>query len=185
MPVRPGECSEWMTPTRCQIIGSGRDYGGIGDARDAGDAGSILGLGRFPGEENGNPLQYSCLENSVDRGAWWATVHALQSWTRLSEHDTAWSMETDGHALLQGSSPLKDLTHVSYVSCLGRQILYHFSSLLLVNAQLKCLLLFSVFSDSLIPRQYKCFVFLLMKHIPSIGRLRLWRIWICFLCFFR
>ena len=45
-----------------------------GDTRDAG---SIPGLGRFPGEENGNPLQFSCLENSMDRGAWWATVHGV------------------------------------------------------------------------------------------------------------
>ena len=39
-----------------------------------GDAGSILGSGRSPGEGNGNPLQYSCLENPMDRGAWRATV---------------------------------------------------------------------------------------------------------------
>ena len=38
----------------------------------------------LPGEGNGNPLQYSCLENSVDRGAWWATIYGVaQSWTRL------------------------------------------------------------------------------------------------------
>ena len=41
----------------------------------AGDVGSTLGSGRCPGEGNGNPLQYSCLENPMDRGAWWATVH--------------------------------------------------------------------------------------------------------------
>ena len=46
-------------------------------AYNAGDPGSILGLGRFPGEGNGNSLQYSCLENSTDRGAWWATVHGV------------------------------------------------------------------------------------------------------------
>ena len=40
-----------------------------------GDLGSIPGLGRSPGEGNGNPLQYSCLENSMGRGAWWATFH--------------------------------------------------------------------------------------------------------------
>ena len=40
----------------------------------AGDTGSIPGLGRTPGEGNGNTLQYSCLENSMDRGVWWATV---------------------------------------------------------------------------------------------------------------
>ena len=41
------------------------------------EAGSVPGLGRSPGEGNGNPLQYSCLENPMDRGAWWATVHAV------------------------------------------------------------------------------------------------------------
>jgi len=44
---------------------------------NAGDQGSIPGLGRSPGELNGNPLQYSCLENSMDVGAWWATVHGV------------------------------------------------------------------------------------------------------------
>ena len=42
-------------------------------ACNAGDLGSIPGLGRSPGERNGNPLQYSCLGNPMDRGAWWAT----------------------------------------------------------------------------------------------------------------
>ena len=46
-------------------------------AFNAGDLGLIPGLGRFPGGGNGNPLQYSCLENSMDRGAWWATVHGV------------------------------------------------------------------------------------------------------------
>ena len=41
------------------------------------DAGSILGWGRSPGGGNGNPLQYSCLENPMDRGTWWATVHGV------------------------------------------------------------------------------------------------------------
>ena len=44
---------------------------------NTGDAGLIPGLGRFPGEGNGKPLQYSCLENPMDRGAWWATVHGV------------------------------------------------------------------------------------------------------------
>ena len=44
---------------------------------NAGDASLIPELGRSPGEGNGNPLQYSCLENSMDRGAWWATVHGV------------------------------------------------------------------------------------------------------------
>jgi len=49
---------------------------------NAGNLGSIPGLGRSLGGGNGNPFQYSCLENPMDRGAWWATVHVLtQSWT--------------------------------------------------------------------------------------------------------
>ena len=45
------------------------------NARDKRDMGSIPGSGRSPGEGNGNPLQYSCLENPTDRGAWQAAVH--------------------------------------------------------------------------------------------------------------
>ena len=53
---------------------------------NAGDPGLIPGSGRSPGEGNGNPLQYSCLENSLDRGAWWATVHGVaKSQTQLSD----------------------------------------------------------------------------------------------------
>ena len=49
---------------------------------NVGDTGSIPGSGRSPGEANGNPLQYSCLGNPMDRGAWWATVHGVpKSWT--------------------------------------------------------------------------------------------------------
>ena len=44
---------------------------------DIGDAGSVPGLGRCPGGEHGNPYQYSCLENPMDRGAWQATVHSV------------------------------------------------------------------------------------------------------------
>ena len=58
---------------------------GKASAYNAGDPGLIPGSGRPPGEGNGNPLQYSCLENSMDRGAWWATVHGVaKSRTRLS-----------------------------------------------------------------------------------------------------
>ena len=54
-------------------------------ACNAGDLGLIPGSGRSPGEGNGNSLQYSCLENPTDGGAWWATVHGLaKSRTRLS-----------------------------------------------------------------------------------------------------
>ena len=55
-------------------------------AYNEGDLGSIPGSGRSPGEGNGNPLQYSCLENFMDRGAWQATVHGVaKSRTQLSD----------------------------------------------------------------------------------------------------
>ena len=53
---------------------------------NAGDLSSIPGSGRSPGEENGNPLQYSCLDNSKDREVWWATVHGdAKRLTQLSD----------------------------------------------------------------------------------------------------
>ena len=66
------------------------DFPGGSDGKasvcNAGDLGSIPGLGRYPGEGNGNPLQYSRLENPMDRGAWEATVHGLaKSQTRRSD----------------------------------------------------------------------------------------------------
>ena len=53
----------------------------------AGDTGLIPELGRSPGRGNGNPLQYACLGNPMDRGGWWGTVCGVtKSWTRLTEH---------------------------------------------------------------------------------------------------
>ena len=59
---------------------------GKASAHNVGDLGLLPGPGRSPGEGNDNPLHYSCLENSMDGGAWWGTVHAVaKSWTRLSD----------------------------------------------------------------------------------------------------
>ena len=59
---------------------------------NAGDPGSIPGSGRCPGEGNGNPLQYSCLENSMDRGAWQAAVYSVaKSWAQLSNKHIEWN----------------------------------------------------------------------------------------------
>ena len=53
-------------------------------AEDVRDKGSIPGSGKSPGGGHGNPLQYFCLENPMDGGAWWAIVHGVtESWTRL------------------------------------------------------------------------------------------------------
>ena len=66
-------------------------------ACNAGDLGSIPGSGRSPGEGNGNPLQYSCLENPMDGGAWWATVHGVaKSWTRLSDFTFTFRLSQQG-----------------------------------------------------------------------------------------
>ena len=56
------------------------------NAQESGDTGSFPGSGRSPRGGNGNPLHYSCLENPMDRGSWWATVHGVaKSQTQLSD----------------------------------------------------------------------------------------------------
>jgi len=68
-------------------------------AWNARDQGLILGLRRFPGEGNGIPLHYSCLEKPMDRGAWNATVHEVsKSWTRLTHIYTLWSLNGLGNS---------------------------------------------------------------------------------------
>ena len=73
----------------CYIVGlrwwlSGKES--ASNAGAAGDSGLIPGSGRSPGEGNAKPLQYPCLENPMDREAWWATVHSVSSsWTRLKK----------------------------------------------------------------------------------------------------
>ena len=94
--IRACKCKEKNHPRESQQ-NDNRDYlwrmvgvpvgsDGKGFACTVGDLGSILGLGRSPREGNGNLLQYSCLENSMDRGAWWATIygvaHFREGWGR-------------------------------------------------------------------------------------------------------
>ena len=75
----------------CQGFPGGSE--GKASACNAGDPGSIPGSGRSPGEGNGNPLLYPCLENPMDRGAWWATVHGV---TRV-RHNRATSRSYNCH----------------------------------------------------------------------------------------
>ena len=76
---------ETMETVRDFILGGPGGSDGKASVYNVGDPGLIPGLGRAPGEVTGYPLQYSCLENSMDRGAWQATVHGVtKSWTRLS-----------------------------------------------------------------------------------------------------
>ena len=74
---------------------------------NAGDEGSIPGLGGSPGEGNSNPLQYSCLENPMDGGAWWAAVHGVsKSWTRLSDFTFIFHFHALGKKMATHSSVL-------------------------------------------------------------------------------
>ena len=81
----------WMPPQEALRVFPGGNSGkepaaSVGDIRDSG---SIPGLGRSPGGGHGNPLQYSCLENPMDRGAWWATVRGIKkSQTQLKQFST-------------------------------------------------------------------------------------------------
>ena len=78
-----GQCKNYLPATR---LGLPQWFSGKESACNAGDMGSILEPGRSPGGGNGNPLQYFCLENSMDRGGWQSTVHGVtKDWIQLEE----------------------------------------------------------------------------------------------------
>ena len=91
---------------------------GKASACNAGDLGSIPGLGRSPGVGKGNPLQYSCLENPTDGGAWWATVHGVaKSRTRLS--DCTFTLSNSEQVIGQKTGLNEGLSHVHSPLLLG------------------------------------------------------------------
>ena len=76
---------------------------------NAGDWGSIPAWGRCPGEGNGNPLQYSCLENFMNRGTWWATVHGVKKLDMTENFHTNRKLFSEQlHSHYQGSSHAYD-----------------------------------------------------------------------------
>ena len=99
--------SAWMLevlqlPKYAASLALGLPGGPVVNACHAGDACSIPESGRCLGEGNGNPLQYFCLENSMDRGAWWATVHGmiksqtwLSDWARTHPYQRVWFDHSD------------------------------------------------------------------------------------------
>ena len=70
------------------------------NAGDAGDVGSIPGLARSPGRGNAKPLQYSCLENLMNRGAWWATVHGVAKNTHTQNYNNNLKLKSRPKCLL-------------------------------------------------------------------------------------
>ena len=86
------------------------------NAGDTGDTDLIPGLGRSPGGRDGNPLQYSCLENPMDREAWWAIVHGVaKSWTQLSRH-------THTHTHTHNFTAFKTFLDLLHLNLLGWEL---------------------------------------------------------------
>ena len=118
----------------------------VANARDTGEPGSILESGRWPGVGNGNPLQYSCLENSVNIGAWQATVsESVKSQTCLSTHThnntwrnrTIWNTNTKkGHIQSHFLWKLKKITFFQEI-CDVCLYLHRFSHLTLVFTRIR------------------------------------------------
>ena len=77
------DMTEWLLLLTLKGFSGGS--GGKESSCSAREPGSIPGLRKYPGEGNGYPLQYSFLKNSMDSGAWWATVHGITEWTQLSD----------------------------------------------------------------------------------------------------
>ena len=77
-------------------------------AYNAGDTGLIPGLGRSPGEGTGSPLQYSCLENALGRGAWWATVHEVAKESNMAEQLSMHAHMMERELTLQDEGQMTD-----------------------------------------------------------------------------
>ena len=99
-------------------------------ACNAGDLGSVLRSGRSPGEGNDNPFQYSCLENSVDREVWWATVHGVaKNWTWQTDGET---VETVSDFTFFGSKITADgdcIHEIKRCLLLGRKVMTNLDSI--------------------------------------------------------
>ena len=115
----------------------------LASAQDIRDAGSVPGLGRSPGKGHGNPLQYSCVENPMDRGAWWAIVHWVTNsrtqLKRLSMQPSLWSISHICTWILEKTITLTRQIVVSKVMSLLFHMLSSFIIAFLPRS--KCLLI--------------------------------------------
>ena len=125
--TQPGNCCGWI---RSPTLVVKKPPTNTGDVRDTG---SIPGSGRSPGIGNGNPFQYSCLKNSLDRGAWWAVVHEVTE-SDMTEQMSVCTHEharthTSMHAHTQARARAHTHTHTSYSRDHPlNSLLYHFPS---------------------------------------------------------
>ena len=88
--------------------------------------GSIPGLRRFPGVGNGNPFQYSCLENSMDRGTWCAKVHGVTKSRTLLSTMTRKNVQKGEVGVMENRYLKKNETHLSQISCMSGSVLSQF-----------------------------------------------------------
>ena len=122
-------------------------------ACNAGNLGLVPGLGRPPGEGNGNPLQYPCLEDSMDRGTWWATVPGVEnSWTRLSSFTC------------KLARPVSETSQPSPFSCLGSHCSLHLDTFLPPPAHIQVVRILVTLQGPLST---------LMPEIPQLAILRI------------
>ena len=107
----------WVALTGLTSTGMGFPVGS--DCKESACSAGDLGLGRSPGEENGNPLQYSCLENLRDSRAWQATVHGVaKSQTQLSNFTDKKALGI-GNSINKSRETCRHLTHSGSVDCVG------------------------------------------------------------------
>ena len=112
------------------------------NAEDVRDASSILGLGRFPGGEHGNLLQYSCLENLMDRGAWRATVHRVTKsqttehvWILNESFENTFLLNCNMNKMQSFEDFSKEITFIKIFHIYWRLFLKSFSLTLLLSLQ--------------------------------------------------
>ena len=105
---------------------------------NAGDPGLIPGSGRSPGEENGNPRQYSCWGNLMDRGAWQATVHRI-----AKELDMTWRLNNNNASAIFKNRDLVVLNYIHVLVLINKEINWWFTFLLTFTADLSPIFLYN------------------------------------------
>ena len=128
----------FFDPMHCSLVASGKEP--ASSAGDLRDVGSVPWLGRSPGGGHGNPLQYSCQENPMDRGVWWATVHRFPRSQTCVKQLSTHALTVACQAPLSMGFPRQEYWNVllfpppgqcspprdrTYLSFTGRQILHH------------------------------------------------------------